>query len=81
MTYSPSAADPESAVEGVDFVQERAPEREEIKQPLLARIDAVLPPEIVIASSSSGLLISRLQAGLPRIPNAASSAIRSIRRT
>jgi len=42
-------------------VQEQAPEREEIKQPLLARIDAVLPPEIVIASSSSGLLISRLQ--------------------
>ena len=55
-------ADPESAVAGVDFVQENAPEREEIKQALLARIDAVLPPEIVIASSSSGLLISRLQA-------------------
>jgi 3-hydroxyacyl-CoA dehydrogenase len=54
--------DPESAVAGVDFVQESAPEREEIKQALLARIDAVLPPEIVIASSSSGLLISRLQA-------------------
>ena len=54
-------ADPESAVAGVDFVQEQAPEREEIKKPLLARIDAVLPPEIVIASSSSGLLISRLQ--------------------
>jgi len=53
--------DPESAVAGVDFVQEQAPEREEIKKPLLARIDAVLPPEIVIASSSSGLLISRLQ--------------------
>jgi len=55
-------ADPESAVAGVDFVQENAPEREDIKQALLARIDAVLPPEIVIASSSSGLLISRLQA-------------------
>jgi carnitine 3-dehydrogenase len=55
-------ADPESAVAGADFVQEQAPEREEVKQALLARIDAVLPPEIVIASSSSGLLISRLQA-------------------
>ena len=54
-------ADPESAVTGVDFVQEQAPEREDIKQALLARIDAALPPEIVIASSSSGLLISRLQ--------------------
>lgn len=54
-------ADPESAVAGADFVQEQAPEREEIKKSLLARIDSVLPPEIVIASSSSGLLISRLQ--------------------
>ena len=54
-------AEPEDAVAGADFVQESAPEREEVKQPLLARIDAALPPEIVIASSSSGLLISRLQ--------------------
>jgi carnitine 3-dehydrogenase len=53
-------ADVESAVAGADFVQESAPERETVKQQLLARIDAVLPPKIVIASSSSGLLISRL---------------------
>jgi 3-hydroxyacyl-CoA dehydrogenase len=46
-----------------DFVQENAPEREPVKQALLARIDAVLPSEVIIASSSSGLLISRLQAG------------------
>jgi 3-hydroxyacyl-CoA dehydrogenase len=45
-----------------DFVQESAPEREGVKQALLARIDAVLPPDIVIASSSSGLLISNLVA-------------------
>jgi 3-hydroxyacyl-CoA dehydrogenase len=55
--------EPEAAASGADFVQENAPERESIKQALLARIDAVLPPEIVIASSSSGLLISRLQSG------------------
>jgi carnitine 3-dehydrogenase len=55
-------ADVESAVAGADFVQESAPERETVKQQLLARIDAVLPPKIVIASSSSGLLISRLVA-------------------
>lgn len=55
-------ADPQKAVRGVDFVQENAPERYEVKQPLLARLDAVLPPEVVIASSSSGLLISRLVA-------------------
>jgi carnitine 3-dehydrogenase len=55
-------ADAASTVEGADFVQESAPEREPVKQELLARIDAVLPPERVIASSSSGLLISRLVA-------------------
>src|SRR5712691_1806656 len=54
-------ADPESAAAGADFVQENAPERETVKRELLARIDAVLPPDIVIASSSSGLLMSRLQ--------------------
>jgi 3-hydroxyacyl-CoA dehydrogenase len=55
--------DPEAAVAEADFVQENAPEREPVKQALLARIDAVLPSEVIIASSSSGLLISRLQAG------------------
>lgn len=53
-------ADPAKAAEGADFVQESAPERLEIKQPLLAAIDAVLPPDVVIASSTSGLLASRL---------------------
>jgi len=56
-------AEPEMAVAQADFVQENGPEREAVKQALLARIDAVLPPEVIIASSSSGLLISRLQAG------------------
>ncbi|MBR0649402.1 3-hydroxyacyl-CoA dehydrogenase [Roseomonas terrae] len=53
-------ADPAAAAEGADFVQENAPERLEVKQPLLARIDAALPPDVVIASSTSGLLASRL---------------------
>jgi len=52
---------PEAAVVGAEFIQESAPEREELKRALLARLDAVLDPEIVIASSSSGLLMSRLQ--------------------
>lgn len=53
-------ADPAAALEGADFVQENAPERLEIKQALLQRIDAALPPDVVIASSTSGLLASRL---------------------
>lgn len=54
--------DPETSVADADFVQENAPEREAVKRELFARLDAALPPEVVIASSSSGLLISRLQA-------------------
>ena len=54
-------AEPEAAVVRAEFVQESAPEREELKRALLARLDAVVYPEVVIASSSSGLLMSRLQ--------------------
>jgi 3-hydroxyacyl-CoA dehydrogenase len=54
-------ADPVAALDGADFVQESAPERYEIKLDLLKRLSAALPREIIIASSSSGLLISRLQ--------------------
>ena len=55
--------DPVQAVAGAGFVQESAPERYDIKQALLPKLDAALPPEVVIASSSSGLLISRLSLG------------------
>ena len=50
------------AVQGADFVQENAPEREELKQHLLAQIDAATPAATVIATSTSGLLPTRLQA-------------------
>lgn len=56
-------AEPEAAAAGADFVQENAPEREELKRALLQRLDRAAAPETVIASSSSGLLISRLQQG------------------
>ncbi len=46
----------------VDFIQESAPEREDLKRDLLARIDAEASIEVIIASSSSGLLPSRIQA-------------------
>ena len=49
-------------VAGADYVQENAPEREELKRSLLAQIDAAAAPDVVIASSTSGLLPSRLQA-------------------
>lgn len=55
--------DPVRAVAGAQFVQESAPERYEIKQALLPAIAAVLPENVVIASSSSGLLGSQLREG------------------
>jgi len=53
---------PERAVENADFVQESAPENEDLKRRLMARLDAAARPEALIASSSSGLLPSRFQA-------------------
>jgi carnitine 3-dehydrogenase len=52
----------EEAVAEADFVQESAPEREDLKRRLHAQIDAAARPDVVIASSSSGLLPSRFQA-------------------
>jgi len=54
----------EDAVSEVDFVQESAPEREELKRGLLARASSAAAPETVIASSTSGLLPSRLQSDM-----------------
>ena len=58
-------ADPAAASEGAQFVQENAPERIEVKQALFERIGAVLGPEVLIASSSSTLLPSAMQARCP----------------
>jgi 3-hydroxyacyl-CoA dehydrogenase len=55
--------DPVAAVEGAEFVQENGPEKEDVKIALFALLDAALPLETIIASSSSGLLISRIQSG------------------
>ena len=52
----------EEALEGADFVQENGPEREDLKIDLFRRMDAALPAHVVLASSSSGLLMSKVQA-------------------
>jgi 3-hydroxyacyl-CoA dehydrogenase len=54
--------DPAAASKGAAFVQESGPEREDLKIELFAAIDGAAPAESVIASSSSGLLISRVTA-------------------
>ncbi len=53
----------EEAVQDADFVQESAPERLDIKQDLYARLDSAMANDVVIASSTSGLLMSDIQAG------------------
>jgi carnitine 3-dehydrogenase len=52
----------EEAVADADFIQENAPEREDLKRALLARASRACRADVVIASSTSGLLPSRLQA-------------------
>ena len=45
-----------------DFIQECAPEREELKRNLHREIDSLASSDVIIASSSSGLLPTRIQA-------------------
>jgi carnitine 3-dehydrogenase len=44
-----------------DFVHEAAPEREDLKIRLFREIDEITAPDVIIASSSSGFLPTRLQ--------------------
>jgi carnitine 3-dehydrogenase len=55
------SADLMEALAGVDFVQENGPEREDLKLALFRNMDALLPADVILASSSSGLLMSRVQ--------------------
>ena len=50
------------AVGGADMVQENCPEDAALKRRVLADIDAATPPEVVIASSTSGFAMTMLQA-------------------
>lgn len=56
--------DLEQAVANVDFIQESAPEDEQFKCDLLKKIDRIAPFDVIIASSTSAFLPSRLQADL-----------------
>jgi carnitine 3-dehydrogenase len=52
---------PEEAAERADFVQENAPERVELKRGLLAAASRAARPDVVFASSTSGLRPTLLQ--------------------
>ncbi len=51
-----------------EFIHEAAPEREELKIKLFRDLDAVAGPDVVLSSSSSGFLPSRLQSQCARHP-------------
>jgi len=52
------------AVEDAQFIQENAPEKTNLKHQLFSEIEPHLEPEAVILSSTSGITLEELQAGL-----------------
>ena len=59
IVFTPRLAE---ALAGIAFVQENGPERLDLKQALLADIERHADPGTIIASSSSALLVSAMQA-------------------
>src|SRR5260370_24837316 len=60
LAFTPALA---QAVANADLVQENGPERIDFKQKLYGELDQMLPPDVIIASSSSGLTMSEIQKG------------------
>ena len=61
-------ADIAQALAGADLVQENGPERIDFKQKLYGQLDELLPPDVIIASGSSGLKMSEIQSGAASHP-------------
>src|SRR5260221_4970772 len=61
-------ADLAQALAGADLVQENGPERIDFKQKLYGQLDELLAPDVIIASSSSGLTMSEIQKGAASHP-------------
>src|ERR1700754_3833099 len=60
LTFTP---DMPTAVRAADLVQENGPERIDFKRKLYGQLDELLAPDVIIASSSSGLTMSEIQLG------------------
>lgn len=58
LTFASSMQD---ALAEADFVQENGPERPDFKKKLFADMDAIAPPDAILASSSSGLTMDVIQ--------------------
>lgn len=51
----------ERSLQNTEYVQENTPERQDLKVRLFAEIDKELPPDVIIATSSSGLKMTEIQ--------------------
>lgn len=56
--------DPEDAVNQAEFIQENVPERLDVKQHLYQSVVSAMQPDALLCTSTSGLTLSLLQAGL-----------------
>jgi 3-hydroxyacyl-CoA dehydrogenase len=57
-----------NAVKDADLVQENGPEKIDFKKTLYRQLDELLPPDVIIASSSSGLTMSEIQSACEKHP-------------
>jgi 3-hydroxyacyl-CoA dehydrogenase len=65
LTFTPVL---EQALVGADLVQENGPERIDFKQKPYRQLDELLPADVIVASSSSGLTMSEIQKGAAAHP-------------
>src|ERR1700756_2495066 len=65
LSFTAALAD---AVKEADLVQENGPERIDFKKKLYGQLDELLSPDVIIASSSSGLTMSEIQSGAASHP-------------
>lgn len=61
-------ADLSTAVKSAGFIQENGPERIDFKRRLYGQLDELSAPDVIIASSSSGLTMSEIQTGCASHP-------------
>jgi 3-hydroxypropionate dehydrogenase (NADP+) len=66
-----TSIDLEEALEGADFVIESVYESLEVKCPLYARMDMIVPEEVVFASSTSGYMMSEIGRDMKKHPERA----------
>jgi 3-hydroxyacyl-CoA dehydrogenase len=57
-----------NAVKDADLVQENGPEKIDFKKTLYRQLDELLPADVIIASSSSGLTMSEIQSACEKHP-------------